>query len=77
MLSEAAAAGLPVDSDKLQLEMLAEYRLRLLAGLKQYYRHRYIEGLLSPQSYKVKACGCVCARERDGDYILRRWQHLF
>lgn len=34
--------------------LLVEYRLRLLAGLKQYYRQKHAEGSLSNASYKVR-----------------------
>ncbi len=37
-------------------EMLTEYRLRLITGLKSYFKCRFTDGILSPQSYKV----CVC-----------------
>ncbi|KAG2448639.1 hypothetical protein HYH02_006526 [Chlamydomonas schloesseri] len=44
------AAALP---DTLDSPLLVEYRMRLLAGLKQYYRQKHAEGSLSPSAYKV------------------------
>lgn len=42
-------------------EALAEYRIRLLNGLKRHFHTQHIEGLLSARGLRCALCVCVCA----------------